>query len=291
MSEKMCKVVYLLNEKGRKASLLSGGNGKRIQIIEGQLTKELLNIAKVDDDGNAIVEFGAKNILGHCHSKIKLSTKLIDRQGFSLYEPKIEDAYDIVEFDKTQTVEELLNFEKNRVLEYNKSLELNKEKIKPLLEEYKIKKEEERIEKEKRETEKELRILQEKEKNEKLQELRKKEKEDDENWIKTNGSDYLKKCLELGYNCKRKYMEERVAKEFPEFELDFYDKSDWKDRVSPSEEAIEEVSNWLDKGFDAKIVWITKPIIEDDDYDWEYEFDCYEAIVINFKGYSLIKAI
>ena len=47
------RVFYQLDESGRKASLLAGGNGKAAQFIDVEMTAELLAVVHVDDNGNA----------------------------------------------------------------------------------------------------------------------------------------------------------------------------------------------------------------------------------------------
>jgi hypothetical protein len=47
------RVQYQLNEQGRKASLLTGGNGKAAQFVDVAATVELLTVVNVDNDGNA----------------------------------------------------------------------------------------------------------------------------------------------------------------------------------------------------------------------------------------------
>lgn len=288
MSAKTCKVIYLLNEEGRKQSLLSGGDGKRMQELEAPISKELLELASVDDKGNVVIKIGFKNV-GDSYYSILTEYKV---KEYSIYEPSIEEVKEIIEFDKTQTVDELLLFEKNRIENIKKSREESEEKIKPLLEEYIL--EQKKKEEEKLQREEELRIKREqeqleqeaKEKEEKLRKL--KEKEEDENWIRNKGSKYLNQCLDLGYNCKRKYMEERVEKEFPQFEVDFDDNAGWRTRVSPSQEALDEVSYWIEKGFEARIVWLTASI-HGDYHDYSTDFEPREAVTIKFKGYDLIK--
>lgn len=293
MSEKMCKVVYLLNEKGRKESLLSGGDGKKIQILYAPITNELLELAEVDKDGNAVVKIGFKGDISreYWHG-VKKSTKISTQGvfGTNLHEPIIMDIEEIKEFNKLQSVESLLEFEKNRVSEYNKSLVLNEEKIKPLLLEFEEKKD--IYEKEElRKQELQEKRKQEWQEKERLKALQKEEdKKEDEHWIKTKGSDYLKQCLNLGYNCKRKYMEERVEKEFPGFELDFDNEASWNARVSPSQDALDEVTKWIEKGFDAKIVWLTTSVYGSE-YDYENDFEECEAIAFEFKNYWLVKQI
>lgn len=294
MSEKMCKVVYLLNEEGRKASLLGGGDGKKKQVLYAPITKELLDLASVDNNGEAIVKIGFKGNgdAGSSWNEVKISTEIKEKycREVRWNKPTIIDVSNVIEFDEPQTVESLLDFEKNRVLEYNKSLELNKEKIKPLLlefEENKAIQDREEIRKQELE-EKRKQELEEKRKQEAL--MREESKKEDEFWIKTNGSDYLKQCLNLGYNCKRKYMEERVEKEFPGFELDFDNEAGWNERVSPSQEALEEVVKWIEKGFNAKIVWLTESV-HGSEYDYENGFEECEAIAFEFKNYWLVKQI
>lgn len=284
---KMCKVMYLLNEEGRKKSLLGGGDGNRNQIIYTPITKELLDIASVDNAGEAIVKIGYRDSGNNLYesSKVKISTEIKEERNrhYHIYEPVIKDITKVIEFNKPQTVEELLTFEKNRALEYEKSLKENEEKIKPLL----LRFEEEMntlIEKEENlKKEKEEKQIQEKLKREA-------EHKDDLDWIENEGSDYLKQCVKLGYNCRRKYIEERVKKEFPDFCLDFDDYANWKERVSPSQKALDEVVKWLDKGFDAKIVWLTNSVYGDE-YDYENDFEPCEAIALKFKGYWLVREI
>ena len=43
---------------------------------------------------------------------------------------------------------------------------------------------------------------------------------------------------------------------------------------------------WIERGYDAKIVWLTDPV--DEDY---YDFEECEAIRIKFKDYNLIKVM
>src|SRR5512137_2712931 len=47
------RVIYKLNEIGRKASLLAAGNGKRVQIVDVEATPDLLALSEVDAEGRA----------------------------------------------------------------------------------------------------------------------------------------------------------------------------------------------------------------------------------------------
>lgn len=68
---------------------------------------------------------------------------------------------------------------------------------------------------------------------------RKKTKESEEDkkikWIQQLGSDYLKRAVNLNYNCQRQYVTERATKEYPDYILDFDNKMIFKDRSFPSE--------------------------------------------------------
>ena len=80
----------------------------------------------------------------------------------------------------------------------------------------------------------------------------------------------------------------RQRKLFEGFEVDFDDTANWNTRVSPSQEALDEVTKWMNKGFNAKIVWLTCPIEDSESY---YDFEECEAVTIKFKGYDLVKII
>lgn len=94
-------------------------------------------------------------------------------------------------------------------------------------------------------------------------------------WISVNGSDHLKKAYAAGYDCQRKYVQERAAIEFPGFAIDFDDNAEWTSRSCPSMAALEEAEKHKDA--DAEIVWITQR----HDYDPEdYETPAGEEAVV-----------
>lgn len=47
------KIIYKLDENGRRASLLAGGDGRMLQVVEVPATVELLEIATITSDGSA----------------------------------------------------------------------------------------------------------------------------------------------------------------------------------------------------------------------------------------------
>ncbi len=107
-------------------------------------------------------------------------------------------------------------------------------------------------------------------------------------WITEHGSDYLKRATKLNYNCQRKYITERVALEYPDYQIDFDERAEWKDRSCPSLAALDEVEELIEAKVKAKVVWLTRQI-ENDDYPW----DPCEAVVIQeyLSKYNLVKII
>ena len=300
---KLCKIMYLLSEEGRKASLLGGGDGKEIQCITTDINEDVLKLARVTTDGEAYITIGFKDYSYDDYLKGKnltssnwiknidaiINTKVVYVNRENFYEPYIKKVSGVKRFDKPQTVEQLIEFQ-NNITEYvnKKIVEELTPRFKELFKKY---------EEEKRPYEEvEIRKRKEIEANQKEEEARKEErkrlkeesKKEDLDWIEKYGSDYLKSATKLGYNCQRKYMEERIEKEFPDFELDFDNIAYWKERVSPSQEALDEVTKWLDKGFNSQIVWLIESV-NGSEYDHENDFEECEAVVIKFKDYWLIK--
>lgn len=330
---KKAEVIYLLNEEGRKKDLLSGGNGNMVQVIKTEATKELLDKAYVDEEGNIKVFFGVK--------KFSLDKKPMDLSNFwhgipvdlKVEEPTIKKVYkkieykasngkvyeteyaheqmeeriikegsikiveEVVKFDKPMTVEELMDWDRKRVEkieEKEKSLKaeldrMHKEKeeeikkLKPELDEINEEKKQNFINKIEEEIEKKRKAKEEKEKLER-------EKVE---WIGKYGSERLKKSQKLGYENQRLYVLERAEMEFPDYIVDFNETASFKDRVNPSLEALREVEELIDKGYDAEIVWlISKPTDHiGDEEDYYNRFEPREAIIIwNYLGkYSLYK--
>jgi hypothetical protein len=123
-------------------------------------------------------------------------------------------------------------------------------------------------------------------------------KAEKDRWIKARGSDHLKRAFEGGYEVGRLYTLERVADEFPEWDIDFADTSDWKDRKNPSLAELDAVAVAEAKtGRSVIVVWLIKPPMidsEEDEYDPAfYEFEQQAALVIRgFLGkYDLVKSL
>lgn len=278
------KIFYLLDEEGRRKSLLSGGNGKELQEVVSD-SVDWLKIAKIDTDGkaSACIGFNYLDKKNDFCGRIVLDIKISNSYG----PPRLVETDNFYYFTEPQTAEKLLKWEKERI----DFLEKKEKELAPVVEkqyaEWKEEKDKEYAEREderkKREEE------QKKDKNRKRIEKEKRENDKIE-WIKSNGSEHLKDALELGYDCQRKYVMERVEKEFPDYILDFDDKANWKDRSCPSEKALTDVKELIKKGFDAEVIWLTDPPYEHNPYE-DGEFDEAEAIVIRnyLEKYDCIK--
>lgn len=98
-------------------------------------------------------------------------------------------------------------------------------------------------------------------------------------WVQEFGTNDLKRLEALGYECEEKYLTQRAAKEHPEFDLDYLNKSFWGNCICPSPEAIGLLAD-LPNTF--RIVNLTQPHKFNDD-DEANLFDGCEAIIL--EGY------
>jgi len=123
--------------------------------------------------------------------------------------------------------------------------------------------------------------------------VRERRKAEKQAWIAQHGSDRLRKAVELGYDCQRLYVTERVQSELPEFEIDFKDTADWCTRSCPSEEALNIVLECRNQGFDAKVVWLTDPPSSGHNDDGDDYFEPCEAVVVEgyLDKYTLVRII
>ena len=261
-------IIYQLSENGRKDSLVKGGNGKRKQEIHCEIKPEDLELFFVDYDGNA---------------RLKIEFRTVDvemqKDGYGLY--SIKNDHREIEFDSVQTAEDLIKWEKERNERIENKLNEFNPKIKALNQEY-------------YKNRKELELKIQEEQKLKDEELRQRKIELEQNkkeWIEKFGSDYLQRAFKLGYDSQRQYVLERVNQELPGFTVDFDDLANWQNRTFPSLKALEIVENLIDKGYDAKIVWLTHPTyeIDESEEDWEKQ----EAIAITgyLDKYYLVKIL
>ena len=106
-----------------------------------------------------------------------------------------------------------------------------------------------------------------------------KTKESKRLWIKDFGSDRLKQSEILGYENEEAYLTQRAEKEYPDFELDYFNQSRWSSCTYPSLDAMDALT---DLPNDFKIVKLTQPHDFDSD-DEDYIFEDCEAIIL--EGY------
>jgi len=263
--EKTMKVYYLLSEEGRKKSILAGGDGKRKQELEVPVTAELLELSSVDYGGDIELKVGYSGTGTGCATGAKIQK---DHQGFWV----LRDTYQNSGiFDAPQTIEQLISWEKARRDRRKKAQEEleakageNELRRKELKDEYEANLERR---KSREALEKEAGIR------------RRKEKLD---WIEQFGSGHLQRAFRLDYDCQRKYVEERSAKEFPDYILDFDDDLDYEERVCPSEVSLRIIEPLIEKGYSAQVVWVTPESDSYYDYEDESSSDEYEAVLIRF---------
>lgn len=303
------KIIYSLSEKGRKASLLAGGDGNAEQIIESPATKELLELARVKDNGEALLNLDSYWVYAE--------PKIVGVYDFSHYRHDVTDGFyeshkpEIVmerknkhypEFDEPQTADSLLKFHRAKMAEieaHNAEMEARAKELEKLLPE-KVNLWEKAVQEKKEHIK---RIQQEaEERKAKEAESKAAYENNRQEWILVHGSQYLKDCLELGIKANLEYVVERTAMEFPGYTVDYADSASWGEKVSPSEEAIAELKALRAKGYQAEIVWLKNPaevrkgdyeFTDDDDYDGygNFEFAPREAVVIRgyLGSYDLVK--
>jgi hypothetical protein len=118
-------------------------------------------------------------------------------------------------------------------------------------------------------------------------------------WANEHGSERLRRGMAAGHECGRLYFIERAAAEFPGYVLDYEDAAEWKDRVCPSIEALNERDAVLlahpnlepDR---VKIVWLVKAASDSPtDEGYEEEIEPCEAVAVDSPEYMqwLVRAL
>lgn len=288
-TEKTVKVIYWLSEEGRKKSLLAGGNGEKEQILNVPATKRLIEMADCDKNGSLELRVKVQEY-NYDHSYKNTKDKefgykkyFINKRYFSWKEQTL--------FDDIQTIDSILNAY-DETEKMKKELEAgldkkNEDSYNEALKEYKERKKEEEIEiKEQKERDRK--------RNEKLEAIQKEK----ENWIRKHGSKYLNDCLDLDKKANLEYVVERAELEYPDYTVDYAENAEYETKVSPSQEALNELRELRENNIESDIVWLTKPAkIRNDEedgyyYDEPYEpYDPCEAIVIKnyLDKYELYK--
>lgn len=290
MENNKVRIEYLLSEAGRKKSLLAGGDGQEQQGLETDITPELLERATVNRYGVAVWRVGyvpanAKIIGTYDFGPFRIDVR---ESFYEEHRPRIDTKREQKYFDAPQTAESLRAFVEAAEAKVSTSvIELEKQlPEKVALWEQGVAEHKAMVEKI--------------EANRKAQEAAKKAERsrreaEKAEWIAAHGSDYLKRCAKLDYDCQRQYVAERAEMEFPDYALDFDDKAHWRSRACPGEEALIEVERLIGNGHKAEVVWLTHPpyeITEEDKYiDGPFE-ECEAIVIAEFLGkYYLVKIL
>ncbi|MEW5952608.1 MAG: hypothetical protein AB1815_02460 [Bacillota bacterium] len=282
MSKKV-QIKYLLSGQGRKNSILAGGDGKELQTLEVDITPQLVELGNVTQLGDVMLNVGFRlPSWKKAAEQVDLEKKVL-QSGYSpgwYWNTKSS----IFHFDTPQTPEALLTWEQARVsgLTATESDPENLAKIAAFEAAY--------AERQARDEAARAKQLAREEAFRAERQAREAEKAA---WIAAHGSDYLKRAAALGYDCQRQYVTERAAREVPGFILDFHDRAEWKSRACPSEEALGQVEALLEQGFQAEVVWLTRPADAEPDnenFDPYQGFEPCEAVVVsNYLGkYTLV---
>jgi len=281
------KIYYLLSEAGRKDSLLKGGDGREIQMIEADITPEILKLAKVNKTGEVELYLCKLN-------SNKTSTDFpgptqgykVEPASFNSKPYIAEDRYNIF-FDSVQTAAQLIKHDIQRIAGLDTSRKQAELDLIPILEEYRKNKskEEENIKAfKKAEEAKKLAMIAEKAVREKRRRA----------WILAHGSQYLRDCLELNVMANLEYVVELVEFEFPGYTVDYAENIDWEEKFSPSVEALSELKRVRGLRFNCEIVWLKSPaLVRKDDDNCYHVYEPREAVVItDYLGkYTLVKEI
>jgi len=253
---KTAEIRYLINEEGRKASILAGGDGKEKQVLECECTPELLELAKVNSDGGVILDLTGEIVLD-LELKPGKPGQITPLNVLFPEPPKIKEVHQKWSgkyyFSAPQTPGELIAWEKARREKVAARLAELQPEYDRLMEEYRVDYAQCVEEKEKRDAEE---VARKKEAEERASVAKKAAEEEKAAWIQVHGSEYLKKAVGLGYDCQRQYVVERAGIEFPDFQVDFDKEAFWKARTCPSPEALEMVEELISKGFRTEVVWL-----------------------------------
>lgn len=231
-------IRYLLDEEGRKASLLSGGDGKAVQIVRCNVTPTNIELAHVREDGDVSLD---------------LTEHLPDDWyiGEDGEEPE-DDSYQCIKhhtkvftFSKPMTPGTLVQWEKKRRAKTTPDEETLK-RCEASLQDY--------IDRQKDYEEGFLEFHAEEERA--RQAAFRAAEADRKKWIQDHGSDYVKRATNMGYDCARQYARERSELEFPEWYLDFDCKARWSKKACPSSEALDDAEEATSRGHKAVVIWL-----------------------------------
>lgn len=269
-------VRYLLSEAGRKKSLLSGGDGCQLQVLQVEVAPELLELAVVSEDGEVSLDVGFTGWREPV--PVDLRVAKADR-------PWLEEVLERKEFDAPQDLAALIEWEKSR----RERLRLRREGLRPALlaaqEEYDRKAAETDS---RREEEHRRAAADQAARAFEAERERVRWEEEKRRWADVYGSEYLKRALTLGYACNKRYVAERAALELPGFKV-VGGNASWEVCSCPEESFLEELSAVLDRGFHARVVVFFDPGVD----NYGRMVEPFPAILVEeYLGkYTLVKAL
>lgn len=112
---------------------------------------------------------------------------------------------------------------------------------------------------------------------------------DKREWISANGSETLQKGVAQGYNCEKRYFEERLEKEAGADYDTLDNDEEVKSRSCPSAKALAELERAQKIDKNAKIVWVVEDYCDEE--AGERFDDSYEAIELEFLQRKVYKRI
>lgn len=290
------QIRYLLSGQGRKASVLAGGDGRELQTLEVDITPQLVELGEVSvlGDVRLHVGFWSSAWVKEFHPS-QVGLKRVVTHSFEAPGWHWSTDTGIHYFDTPQTPEALLAWEQARVsaLAAAESDPETLAKIAAFEAAYAERKAGEMAARAERQARDEAARAKQLAREEAFRAERQAREAEKAAWIAAHGSDYLKRAAALGYDCQRQYVTERAAREVPGFILDFHDRAEWKSRACPSEEALGQVEALLEQGFQAEVVWLTRPADAEPDnenFDPYQGFEPCEVVVVsNYLGkYTLV---
>ena len=121
-------IKYLLSVEGQKQSLLQGGDGKQQQVLECDVTPELLKVASISTHGAVSLDIG-----------MHLSTNYSIDNDPAFGEYRLKADHVGIYFDAPQTAEALVAWEIARKIKVNAQLAELEPRRKKMTEEYQSK--------------------------------------------------------------------------------------------------------------------------------------------------------
>lgn len=249
----MVKIVYRLSANGRKASLLAGGDGKQVQTLSvahgDPLYPQAVALSKVEVDGMAVVNLNTSMTLPpdgvwgfpEYDTPQTVDSLIRDEQARQswLEDRKAKDEVEKVAERKSRVaellaagVDSLLYWTGMRWQTTREADDLQKH-LGDLYQQAVVTA---KAKTEAADADKEAKAAAEKQaKAERIA----REKAEIAAWAEQHGSDRLKKCVANNIECGAIYRDERLALEYPGWEVDGNDLPTWDEPRNPPAEALE----------------------------------------------------